>query len=341
MRNHAISTVAAMLVMVGLGLPAVANEKNHARILAAFRPVVQDATKSTVRVFSDGKRAALGTVVDSEGYIITKASELKGALEVQTIDGRRTGATIVGVDRKLDLAMLKVELKELPPIRWADGDEKIERGAWLVTPGLERDPIGIGVVSAEQREIQRASGALGVELQDSPGSGAGIRRIFPKTPAEEAGLQPGDVVTHVFNKPIDSLTMLKETISSYEPGDEVEITVRRGRESFDARLTLGNFQQMIQGERAEFQNSLGGQLSQRRAGFALVLQHDTVLKPQDCGGPVLDVEGRAVGINIARAGRVETYALAASIIKPILDDMKAGKYAPDSMLTGASSASRQ
>ena len=61
--------------------------------------------------------------------------------------------------------------------------------------------------------------------------------------------------------------------------------------------------------RSDFQNSLGGKLSVRRFGFPLAFQHDTVLRPSDCGGPVVDLDGRVVGFNIARAGRTESYAL--------------------------------
>jgi serine protease Do len=329
MRKLTGIVVALALVTGGFSLsPVAAFDKNQPKVLAAFRPVVEKTSKSTVRILADGRRVALGLVVDKNGYVLTKASELRGDLECQLIDGRRAKATLVGVDRKIDLAMLKVEWTDLEPVQWADQDAT-DRGAWLITPGLDSVPIGIGVVSAAARSIPRANGALGIELQDAP-NGGGVKRVFPKSPADKAGLQPGDVVTHVAGKVIPSLTALRETIFSYEPGDEVELTVRRGDESFEVRLTLGNFQQMINGERAEFQNSLGGPLSQRRAGFPLVLQHDTVLKPQDCGGPLLDINGYTVGVNIARAGRVETYALAASVVKPIIADMIAGKYAPSS-----------
>lgn len=317
---------AAMLLAVLVAAPAAAFDKYQAKVLKAFRPAILQATKSTVRVYSDGKRSALGLVVDKDGYVLTKASELRGKLECQLIDGRRADATIIGVDRKLDVAMLKVDWKDLPTVDWGD-ETSVDRGSWLVTPGLEKDPIGVGVVSATSRMIPRANGALGIQMQDAR-DGVGIDRVFPKSPAEKAGLQGGDIVIRVGDKDVKNLTELRDTIFAYEPGDEVRLTVRRGSETFEAKITLGNFQQMIQGERAEFQNSLGGQLSQRRAGFPLVVQHDTVLKPQDCGGPLLDIDGKVVGLNIARAGRVESYALAASIIKPILADMIAGKYAP-------------
>lgn len=335
MRKHALS---ALLLAALYCAPVLAADKYQVKLLAAFRPAVEQATKSTAEVLSDGKRAALGVIVDKEGYILTKASELKGKLECRLIDGRRADAKLVGIERKLDLAMLKVEWNNLQPIEWGD-EQGVDRGSWLLTTGLQSDPIGIGVVSATPRAIPRANGALGIQMQDAPG-GVGIDRVFPKSPAEKAGLQAGDIVIRVGQKEVKNLTELRDTIFAYEPGDEVTLTVRRTTvaksenkpdtktEEFDVKITLGNFQQMIQGERAEFQNSLGGQLSQRRAGFPLVLQHDTVLKPQECGGPLLDIEGKAVGVNIARAGRVESYALAASIVKPILEDMKAGKYAP-------------
>lgn len=324
MRNHFIATIVAGLLLVG---PVAAFDKYPSKITAAFRPAIAEVTKSTVQVLSDGKRSALGMVVDKDGYVLTKASELKGKLECQLIDGRRSEAKLVGIERKLDVAMLKVDWKELQPVDWGD-EQSVDRGSWIITPGLDKSPIGIGVVSATSREIKRANGALGIQMREAVG-GAGIENVIPKSPAEKAGLKPGDVVVRVGEKEVKNLNELRDTIFAYEPGDEVTLTVKRKDEQFEVKITLGNFQQMIQGERAEFQNSLGGELSQRRAGFPLVLQHDTVLRPQECGGPLVDIDGKVVGINIARAGRVETYALAASIVKAIIEDMKAGKYSPE------------
>jgi serine protease Do len=73
---------------------------------------------------------------------------------------------------------------------------------------------------------------------------------------------------------------------------------------------------------------MGTLLSARRTGFPQVLQTDMVLDAKDCGGPVVDLEGRVLGINIARAGRVETWVLPGEVIKPLLPEFKAGKFAP-------------
>jgi hypothetical protein len=54
---------------------------------ASFREVVA-AAKSTVQIYCDGYKAALGTVVREDGYVVTKSSELKGKIEC-LLHGRR------------------------------------------------------------------------------------------------------------------------------------------------------------------------------------------------------------------------------------------------------------
>ena len=49
-------------------------------------------------------------------------------------------------------------------------------------------------------------------------------------------------------------------------------------------------------------------------------------------GPLVDLDSKTIGINIARAGRVETYALPAETILALLPDLKAGKFAPKETL---------
>jgi serine protease Do len=43
---------------------------------------------------------------------------------------------------------------------------------------------------------------------------------------------------------------------------------------------------------------------------------------------VVDLQGKAVGINIARAGRTESYAIPAEVVQGLLSDLKSGKLAP-------------
>jgi serine protease Do len=151
MRTHTpravVFTLFVALLFVG---PAAAIDRYPSKVLAAFRPAIAEVTKSTVQIFSDGKRSALGTVVDKDGFVLTKASELHGKLECQLIDGRRAEAKLVGIERKLDVAMLKVDWKDLQPIDW--GDEKsVDRGSWIITPGLDKMPIGVSAATRSSR----------------------------------------------------------------------------------------------------------------------------------------------------------------------------------------------
>jgi serine protease Do len=49
------------------------------------------------------------------------------------------------------------------------------------------------------------------------------------------------------------------------------------------------------------------------------------LRPEDCGGPIVNLDGEVVGFNVARSGRTETYAIAsASLAKLIAELMPDG-----------------
>jgi serine protease Do len=298
-------------------------QRNAYVVKSAFRDAVADATRSTVRVLCDDRRTALGVVVDPEGYILTKASELSGEVTCQVFGRETMPARIVGVDDQWDLALLKVDAKDLVPIRWSD-DQPPAVGSWLATPGLDALPIAIGVVSVAPRKIERRMPALGIVLDDSE-HGPRVQRILDDSGAAQAGMKEGDVVVQLNGTSVTTREALIEAIRKYSPGDKVRLTIRRGADQISLDATLGEFNSVMHGNREDFQNTLGGQLSQRRAGFPLAIQHDTVLSPSQCGGPIVDIQGRAVGLNIARASRVGSYAIPSSAIQPLLEELKTGR----------------
>lgn len=314
MKRHSTKLALAILALVLAASAAQATDRMHGKVLSAFREVVAQPAKSTVQIYCDGYRTALGAVVREDGYVVTKSSELKGKVEC-LLNGRRMNekleATIVARDPALDLAVLKIDAKGLPPVAWSRSDATV--GSWLATPGWEADPISIGVVSVAPRKIPAPKGALGVSLANRDNA-AQIEDVVPGMPAEKVGLKAGDIILKVNGKDTPTRQQLVETIGSYMPGEKVEMLVKRGSEQLTLSATLGSLSQLVHGDRAEFQNNLGGPLSERRAGFPLAIQHDSVLRPADCGGPIVDLDGNAVGLNIARAGRVESYALPAAVV---------------------------
>ncbi|MEM9659120.1 MAG: hypothetical protein AAF961_12235, partial [Planctomycetota bacterium] len=77
------------------------------QVRAAFREVVAAASRATVRVHCDGKHTALGGVVGRKGWVLTKASVLRGAITVRTKSGDEFAATIYRENGEYDLALLK------------------------------------------------------------------------------------------------------------------------------------------------------------------------------------------------------------------------------------------
>src|SRR5262245_38958586 len=99
--------VLALALLPALGLAAERPRLQEA--LGAFSEVIREPAKSTVQVYCDGYRAALGAIVRTDGHVATKASELKGKIEIQLYDTRKFPATVVATDKGTDLAILKID----------------------------------------------------------------------------------------------------------------------------------------------------------------------------------------------------------------------------------------
>ena len=65
------------------------------------------------------------------------------------------------------------------------------------------------------------------------------------------------------------------------------------------------------GENASRNDMMSGEYSERRSGFPRVMQHDIIGNRHFMGGPVFNLDGQCVGMNIARFSRCETYAIPA------------------------------
>jgi S1-C subfamily serine protease len=69
--------------------------------------------------------------------------------------------------------------------------------------------------------------------------GALITEVLAATPAEEAGLRAGDIITTVDRTPVNRLHELADVLAQYEPGDRVTLTIWRAGQSETIRVILG------------------------------------------------------------------------------------------------------
>ncbi|MEZ6066157.1 MAG: PDZ domain-containing protein [Planctomycetaceae bacterium] len=287
-----------------------------------FSDVAAPARRSTVQVLSENEWVAMGVIVDTDGHILTKASQLGANLKCKLSNRQSFDARLVSVDEATDLALLKIEAEELAPIQWRTGEDP-EVGQWAITPSLRPEPTAIGVLGSPRRRIAlvKTPGVLGIKLNEDNGPPL-VRGVFEGMGAERAGVKVGDEVLEAGGEQLATKMQLIRLVQEYSPGDELKLRIRRKGETLEISATLSYPDHDDFLSRIAAQNRMGGNLSRRRTGFPAVLQHDSVLSPEDCGSPVVGLDGKAFGLNIARAGRTETYALPADVILPLVEEMK-------------------
>lgn len=168
-------------------------------------------------------------------------------------------------------------------------------------------------------------GGMGVTLV-TEAAGVTISNVAPGSGAEAAGVQVGDILLEIDDRPVRDGPSVIRAVSRYKPGDEVTLLLLREGEEQRLEAVIGY--RSGRSMRGDLQNSMGSSLSNRAVDFPAVLQHDSVLDANEMGGPLLDLHGNVLGLNIARAGRTETYALPAQVIQGVLPELLSGKLSP-------------
>lgn len=297
------------------------NQRSSISMLRAFNEALGDSWKCTVRFMHDGEQVALGAIVDSEGWIVTKSSQLppSGELTCHIFDGREAVASVVSRIKDHDIALVHVAETNLSTITW-ETNANPDRGKWVATTDLRSTPVAVGVISAGFQTIDPRPPRLGVHLEATSGGGA-VSMVLPGSGADEAGIRRGDTLYSVNGKTFDTReAVIGAILNSGKAGEFIRIGVDRAERRFEVDARLMDLTDELL-DKTEME--VNGRVSARSTDFSNVFSHDTVLEPQECGGPLVNLDGKVIGINIARAGRVTSYALPSQTVKPLVDSMLA------------------
>ncbi len=271
---------------------------------------------------SESKSLGSGFIISPDGYIITNHHVIKDADEVvvRLQDRRELVARIVGSDKRSDIALLKVEARELPVVKLGSSED-LKVGEWVLAIG---SPFGFdhsvtaGIVSAKGRSLPSdnyvpfiqtdvainpgnsggplfnldgevvgvnsqiysrtggfmglsfaipmdvamqvveqlksqgkvSRGWLGVQIQDvtrelaesfgmKKPQGALVAKILPKSPAETAGLQIGDIIEAFNGREIESSAALPPMVGATKIGETAKLKVLRQGKSMEVPIKIG------------------------------------------------------------------------------------------------------
>lgn len=312
---------------------------NGSQTLAPLAQLQTQVIRSTALLMNaQGKPTATATWVGEEGYFITKASEVP-RLEDCTVEhssGPNARIREIRRDTKHDVVLAQaIGVQKVSPVRF-DSSKKLTFGQWIVAPSRGTD-LKIGVVSAKRRPIKGFGAAIGIRMDDRTAAEiAGVRivGVAEDSPAATAGLRADDIMIELAGESVREFRRVNEIISKRQPGEEIAVKYRRAGKEDLLHVRLASRTKVLSNwDGEDFAN---GGISIRTDNFAEILQHDLPLNPTDMGGPLLDLQGRAIGLNIARVDRVTTFALPSEIFWPIIEKwMEADLHPPKAVPANA------
>lgn len=324
--NWILSSIISGLAFPALGQQSLdsAYRTTGTAVLAAFEPQRKVLQTSSAVLLDGRKEIGYGVVISSEGLILAKASEvdLVVGLSVTVDQTTYRDVKVLAEDPIWDVVLLKIDASGLVPVVFASTSD-LPQGTWVVANGVTTRTTRralAGIISAKTREIRAFGGvALGVTLK--PNSKVlEVIEVHENSGASAAGLKKGDVILSIEGNAVKNINKLGELLRDRKAGTAVQMMIRREGKEILVDVSLSTRGELFT-DLTSSNDQMSGEYSPRRSGFPRVMQHDILGSRQVQGGPLLDLDGRCVGMNIARANRAESFAIPVEELKQLLENL--------------------
>jgi putative serine protease PepD len=182
-------------------------------------------------------------IISATGRVVAEPASEDGRAGATLPDAIQTSAPINPGNSGGALVTTAGEVIGIPTLTAAGGQGSQVQGIGFAIPSnLARDIAKQLIDSGKVTNSHRA--AIGAQVgtvtgQDGGPAGTGIVAVTSGGPADRAGLRPGDVIKTAGGTPTPDTQALAGVLAAADPGDQVTLSVTRGGQDLDVKLTLG------------------------------------------------------------------------------------------------------
>jgi S1-C subfamily serine protease len=243
-RIHGLDTLTdlAIVKIEGSGLPAVGMGNSATLQVGQHAIAIGSPLGTFTNSVTAGVVSALGRQIDVQDSCtrIRRVESLRNLIQTDAainpgnsggalVD---TGGELIGINTAIageaEGIGFAIPINLARPIM-----EQAIEGEELSRPWMGIYYTALTPVLQDQRGLLLGYGAL-VESPDITAAA-----VLPGSPADQAGLRAGDIITHVDTVKVDGENTLDEILTQYDPRESLTLRVLRGEALIDLRLTLG------------------------------------------------------------------------------------------------------
>ena len=326
--------------------------KEGVHVRASYDKLTEVFQASSAVLYDNSVADGYGVVVSEDGQVLVKASEFDLLKDPSLIIGKKRyrDLKVLAKSSEWDVILLKVDAENLEPIKFAETEPQL--GSIVLSNSATsrfKRRAQMGVIAASARAVGKEKLAvLGIAMVGGETETLKISGISPKSGAMDAGLEVGDEFITVEGSEVEKKEDVPELLEGKEPGDFAKIVVRRmvlpeeptaepeevedpfefleenppTFEELSFEVELRERQEVFPDQLTR-NDMMSGEFSKRRSNFPRVLQHDTSLAQRTTGGPLLTLDGKCVGMNIAFASREASYAIPAKELQELTQELRA------------------